>query len=72
MVYRIRYRASGTDDTETEVEANSPAEAVIKFQHTHKELSDTPRTGQGVVSVTAPIPQPELSCDFEEPAVNDN
>ncbi len=34
MVYRIRYRKQNApDEGETVVEANSPAEAVVKFRH---------------------------------------
>ena len=34
MIYRIRYRRhDGHDDAEVVVEANSPTEAVVKFQH---------------------------------------
>ena len=36
MIYRIRYRRTDVScDAETVVEANSPAEAMVKFQHTH-------------------------------------
>ena len=34
MIYRIRYRRAETaDDGEVVVEANSPTEAMVKFQH---------------------------------------
>ena len=34
MLYRIRYRSPGLCETQTQVEANSPNEAMVKFRCT--------------------------------------
>ncbi len=40
MLYRIRYKAEmGIHSEETSVEANSPAEAVVKFRHIQPNTS---------------------------------
>ena len=39
MVYRIRYRSGEGLDDEVVVEANSPTEAMVKFQHTRETAS---------------------------------
>jgi hypothetical protein len=60
MVYRIRYRRSGgCDDAEVVVEANSPTEAMVKFQHTWDGTSANCR--DVVTSVRAEDPSCELS-----------
>lgn len=56
MIYRIRYRrADVSRDAETVVEANSPAEAMVKFQHTHDRVFSCARGGshEVVTSVRA-------------------
>jgi len=53
MTYRIRYRKpGGLDDTEVVVEANSPTEAMVKFQHAWDGLAAERRRGV-VTSVRA-------------------
>ncbi len=52
MEYRIRYRRGTAQANEMVVEANSPAEAMIKFQHTHSVQEDF-RNPSRVVSVLA-------------------
>jgi hypothetical protein len=40
MVYRIRHHADGqADDRTTRVEANSPTEALVKFQATRDRIA---------------------------------
>ncbi len=52
MVYRIRYRRQ-TDRGEGELvlEANSPSEAMLKFQHVHSEPLRSPVAREVVTSV---------------------
>ena len=60
MIYRIRYRKPDVDrDREFTVEANSPTEAMVKFQHA---WDSGPLSGCGdlVTSVRAE----EACCDF--------
>ena len=53
MVYRIRYRkAGGPSDAEIVVEANSPTEAMVKFQHAW-EGGSSHSCGELVTSVRA-------------------
>lgn len=54
MVYRIRFRrAAGTGEGEMVVEANSPTEAMVKFQHAHTDWRNRQRCGSCVTSVQA-------------------
>ncbi len=60
MVYRIRYYEAdgrsgygGPATAEMTVEANSPAEAMIKFQHTRPSGDDRDAIGPRVASVAA-------------------
>ena len=61
MTYRIRYRQSGSDTQgEVVVEANSPNEAMVKFQCTrHDPRSGMPARGV-VTSVSATDPADSL------------
>ena len=60
MVYRIRYRGDDADnDREMTVEASSPTEAMVKFQHAWGGPA-TGRRGDIVTSVRAE----EAFCDF--------
>jgi len=53
MNYRIRYRQAGQDmESETLVEANSPAEAVVKFRCTRSSASHPDRHCDQVISVS--------------------
>jgi hypothetical protein len=53
MIYRIRYRqTNAARDQELVVEANSPTEAMVKFQHAYHG-SQAPGAGQIVTSVRA-------------------
>ena len=55
MMYRIRYRCNNTSkQAETTVEANSPNEALVKFQHAHKAYS---RAGEMPGPVTSVSPE---------------
>ena len=54
MVYRIRYRRGETQDNEIVVEANSPAEAMIKFRHTRPAQDDC----RGQSRVTSVLAEP--------------
>ena len=55
MVYRIRYQKdSGGAGGEVTLEANSPSEAVVKFQYTSQGRSDCRQhSGPRVTSVQA-------------------
>lgn len=53
MVYRIRYnQATGTEGSEARIEAHSPTEAMVKFQHTHPTHIDN-RNRPQVTSIQA-------------------
>jgi len=55
MVYRIRYRSdSNPSGGEMNVEANSPAEAMVKFRHCRQGPDDSrQRNSPHIVSVLA-------------------
>ena len=54
MIYRIRYRRpDATDDREFVVEASSPTEAMVKFNHTHDGAGELSRCARVVTSVRA-------------------
>ena len=58
MVYRICYRRSD-EMNEAVVEANSPAEAVVKFRLVYGAVHDVARMEESVFSVSAePCPVP--------------
>jgi len=52
MVYRIRYRETNSQaDDEMTVEAHSPNEAMVKFQHINSDRSGVHRGNPRVTSV---------------------
>jgi hypothetical protein len=54
MVYRIRYcEARGPATAEMTLEANSPAEAMVKFQHTRPSSDERQPNGPRITSVAA-------------------
>jgi hypothetical protein len=54
MVYRIRYRRLAEQrEDEAVVEANSPTEALVKFQHARSDWPDRSRYRPQVTSVKA-------------------
>jgi len=54
MVYRVRRRKLDAADDELLIEANSPAEAMVKFQC----AADAPRAGPGRDDVVSVMPEP--------------
>jgi len=54
MVYRIRYRCGEAScEAETVVEANTPTEALVKFNHTRDCCGVPGRGGDVVTSICA-------------------
>jgi len=54
MNYRIRYRQAGQDmESEAIIEANSPAEAVVKFRCTRGSVAHPVGHDDQVISVSA-------------------
>ena len=59
MTYRIRYRdGSASREDEIQVQANSPTEAMIKFQHGHNHCRMSSVAAPKVTSVQE---EPELA-----------
>ncbi len=56
MIYRIRYKTEmGTNSQEASVEANSPAEAVVKFRLIQPDTSGAANSSDSVTSVCPEI-----------------